>query len=243
MKDNNCSPRLLQPISTVLLIVGTLLLQNLNGSASSLIEFTSPVAQHPAPQPIPLPSPQPSAASQLVSQRVQQELSQQININRSAVRIVRVEPATWADDCLGIPVLGESCTQELTPGWRITALANDQTWEYRANADASQVKFEYSTTEFSRLLQPALDRVLHETARRSDIPVGQLRATQIEEQEWDGCMGINEPEEIGCALIGITGWRIVVTDGGQSWVYHVDATARIMVFNARESQINQYHLP
>jgi hypothetical protein len=238
VKDNNYSSRLLQPISTVLLIVGTLLLQELNGNALPLTEFTSPVIQHPTPQPIPTPLPQPNAVSQSILQRVQQELSQQLNIDRSEVRIVRIEPATWADDCLGIPVSGESCTQELTPGWRITALANDQTWEYRANADVSQVKFEYSTTEFSRLLQPALDRVLHETARRSNIPVGQLRATQIEEQEWDGCMGINEPEEIGCALIGITGWRIVVTDGGQRWVYHIDATARIMVFNARESHIN-----
>ncbi|MBD2000413.1 hypothetical protein H6G00_28070 [Leptolyngbya sp. FACHB-541] len=105
------------------------------------------------------------------------------------------------------------------------------------------MKSEYSTTEFSRFLQTALDRVLHATARQSNIPVGQLRATQIEEREWDGCMGISEPEEVGCAAIGITGWRIVVTDGGQQWVYHTDFDARIMAFNARESQVNQYHLP
>ncbi|MBD1868614.1 hypothetical protein H6F95_15125 [Cyanobacteria bacterium FACHB-471] len=240
MKDDN-TPRLLQPISTVLLIAGTLLLQNLNGSASPLTEFTSPVVQHPTPQPIPLP--QPNAAPQSISQRVQQELSQQLNIDRSEVRIVRIEPTTWADDCLGLPVSGESCTQELTQGWRITASANDQTWGYRTNADVSQVKFEYSTTEISHLLQTALDRVLHDTARQSNIPVGQLRVAQIEEREWDGCMGINEPEEVGCAAIGITGWRIVVTDGGQRWVYHTDFDARIMAFNARESQVNQYHLP
>ncbi|MBD2000414.1 hypothetical protein H6G00_28075 [Leptolyngbya sp. FACHB-541] len=89
MKDNNYSPRLLQPISTVLLIVGTLLLQELNRSALSLTEFTSPVVQHSTPQPILLP--QPNAAPQSILQRVQQELSQQLNIDRSEVRIVRIE--------------------------------------------------------------------------------------------------------------------------------------------------------
>lgn len=110
---------------------------------------------------------------------------------------------------------------------------------YRSNADASQVKLEYSTTEVSRLLQIALDRVVHATARQSNIPVGQLRVAQIEERDWDGCLGIDASEEIGCAAIGITGWRIVITDGRQRWVYHTDASAGIMVLNTRENQIDQ----
>ena len=40
---------------------------------------------------------------------------------------------TWRDSCLGCPKTGESCTQVLTPGYRVMLRVGDATYEYHTD--------------------------------------------------------------------------------------------------------------
>ncbi|MDP8964403.1 MAG: hypothetical protein M3O33_10560 [Cyanobacteriota bacterium] len=61
------------------------------------------------------------------------------------------------------------------------------------------------------------------------IPPGQLRVVSASSERWsDSCLGLGKPEE-SCAVVLIeNGWRIVMSDGRQSWTYRTDGTGRIV---------------
>jgi hypothetical protein len=63
------------------------------------------------------------------------------------------------------------------------------------------------------------DRILQTVATDVNRPVADLRIAAAETATFDGCMGIYVPDQM-CTMIAIFGFRVVVTDGDQSWVYH-----------------------
>ncbi|MBD2114674.1 MULTISPECIES: hypothetical protein [Cyanophyceae] len=73
-------------------------------------------------------------------------------------------------------------------------------------------------------------RILRTVASEVDRPISSLRIAAAETATWDGCMGIYEPDQF-CTMIAISGLRLVVTDGDQSWVYHARRDGREMVQN------------
>ena len=69
-------------------------------------------------------------------------------------------------------------------------------------------------------------RVRRDLARRVSIPARNLRVTEAQRQTWsDACLDLATPGEM-CAQQLVEGWRIVVSHGQQSWVYHTDANGR-----------------
>jgi hypothetical protein len=71
-------------------------------------------------------------------------------------------------------------------------------------------------------------RVRRDLARRIGIPARDLRVTEAQRQTWnDACLELAAPDEM-CAQQLIEGWRIVVANGQQTWVYHTDAQGRSM---------------
>lgn len=69
------------------------------------------------------------------------------------------------------------------------------------------------------LTPEARDRILQTVATDVNRPVTDLRIATAETATFDGCMGIYVPDQM-CTMIAIFGFRVVVTDGDQSWVYH-----------------------
>lgn len=69
------------------------------------------------------------------------------------------------------------------------------------------------------LTSEAQARILQNVAIDLDRPVADLRIAAAEPATFDGCMGLYVPD-LACTAIAIFGWRVVVTDGDQSWVYH-----------------------
>jgi hypothetical protein len=74
------------------------------------------------------------------------------------------------------------------------------------------------------------DRILQTVAAEVDRSAAALDIAAAETAIWDGCMGIYEPDQM-CTMIAISGLRLVVTDGDQSWVYHAHQDGQIMVQN------------
>ena len=74
-----------------------------------------------------------------------------------------------------------------------------------------------------------VNAVRREISSSYRIPLGQLRVASASSERWsDSCLGLGKPEE-SCAVVLIeNGWRVVMSDGRQSWTYRTDGTGRIV---------------
>jgi hypothetical protein len=64
------------------------------------------------------------------------DLAKKIGAPESDIAGVAQEDVTWPDSCLGCVRTGETCSQVLTPGYRIVLRVRDATYEYHTNRGA-----------------------------------------------------------------------------------------------------------
>jgi len=74
-----------------------------------------------------------SAARQDAFKAAAAQLSRDTNAPRDSIAGVSQDEMTWRDSCLGCPKTGESCTQVLTPGYRVVLRVADATYEYHTD--------------------------------------------------------------------------------------------------------------
>jgi hypothetical protein len=77
-----------------------------------------------------------------LQQVVLNRVGQQQNLPPAQLRISKAVAMDWPDACLGLAAGDEFCAQMLTPGWAITVTDGQQTWQYRIDLDATQIKLE-----------------------------------------------------------------------------------------------------
>lgn len=80
-----------------------------------------------------------------VENSVLQHASEQLRLPASALRILRTQPQTWSDNCLGLRDSEIFCTQIPVPGWQVAVASGKQSWIYRTNASGSVIKMEQNT--------------------------------------------------------------------------------------------------
>jgi len=93
------------------------------------------------PSPPPASSPPPPGASSTASPDARRtafraaanELSRQVNAPVDSIAGVSQDETTWNDSCLGCPQTGESCSQVLTPGYRVVLRVSGATYEYHTD--------------------------------------------------------------------------------------------------------------
>ena len=179
---------------------------------------------------------QPAATPRLprqVARRVVRELSQQYNVPRRNLAVIQHSRETWTDGCLGLAAPNERCTTALVEGWRVEVTNGQQNWIYRTDLTAQTLRPEIPDNT-AGLLPEASDRLLQTIAQSENVPLESLSVAEAQPATWDGCMGIFEPDQ-ACTQIAIFGWRAIVTDGNQSWVYHLDQNGDRIVQNATAS--------
>jgi hypothetical protein len=77
-------------------------------------------------------------------------LAERIGLPLSEFRLLRGEPVTWSDGCLGLAESGELCTDALVPGWAIwiyvidakAEIRDQATYQYRTDLEGNAVRFE-----------------------------------------------------------------------------------------------------
>ena len=68
--------------------------------------------------------------------------------------------------------------------------------------------------------------VLNDTAKRTSKTVAALRVTQVEKENWgDSCLGLAQSGKV-CAQVVVPGWKVVVSDGQQEYVYRTDESGK-----------------
>ncbi len=65
-------------------------------------------------------------------------------------------------------------------------------------------------------------------SRQTGVAVGGLRVTESSRHSWpNSCLGLRKTDEL-CAEMIVEGWRVVVSDGRQIWVYRTDSRGKIL---------------
>lgn len=68
--------------------------------------------------------------------------------------------------------------------------------------------------------------VISDLSRRQNIPDRQIRITEATRQTWpDSCLGLSGPNEF-CSQVRTDGWRMVLTENNNRWVYRTDESGR-----------------
>lgn len=63
-------------------------------------------------------------------------------------------------------------------------------------------------------------------SRRVGVPAGKLRVLESTAKTWpDSCLGLAGADEV-CGAALVNGWRVVLTNGKQRWVYRTDRPGR-----------------
>lgn len=84
----------------------------------------------------------PSELPEPVEAAVLTEVSEMAGIQADEVEVVDAEAEEWPDACLGLPEDDEVCAQVITPGWRVTVQAGEETYVVRTNEDGTAVRVE-----------------------------------------------------------------------------------------------------
>ncbi|MEG4457758.1 hypothetical protein [Microcoleus sp. N9_A1] len=65
-------------------------------------------------------------------------------------------------------------------------------------------------------------------SRQTGIAANKLKVTESSGQSWPNtCLGLSKADEI-CGQMIVEGWRVVVSDGRQTWVYRTNARGNIL---------------
>ncbi|MEM8505891.1 MAG: hypothetical protein AAF716_22395 [Cyanobacteria bacterium P01_D01_bin.1] len=181
---------------------------------------------HGTPVSVPLP-PEP------VSDRVLATAAQDLGLPQSELSILRVNEETWTDGCLGIGLPDEGCLQTLIEGWQLEVFHDSQSWFYRTDATGESVRQSYLDNN----LPPSLSEiVLSKAAMDNDTARESLEVFKAEPRTWDGCLGIEEHNQV-CPQAVYFGWRVTVVGENQLLVYHTDMLGYQVRLNLQESAI------
>jgi hypothetical protein len=93
-------------------------------------------AQNIDPASVATQAPVQMAANQLAAM---QALATKYNISIDQIHLVKFEPMTWPDGCLGVVLPGVMCTMQQVQGYSLTFEANGRQYEYHTNQDGSSV--------------------------------------------------------------------------------------------------------
>ncbi|HEY9750849.1 MAG TPA: hypothetical protein V6C63_19365 [Allocoleopsis sp.] len=84
---------------------------------------------------------------------------------------------------------------------------------------------------------PLGNLIRQDLARRINVAPGKLRVTSAEPKVWnDGCLELGTASEI-CLQAQVPGWRVVVSDGRQSWVYHSDQNGQTLRLETNATKV------
>lgn len=207
---------------------------------SSAIALGGPIALAQSPQPNPnrptQPDPRPMLPAATRS-RILAVAARDLGRSPRSLAVREVSRATWSDGCLGLGGPAELCLQAQVPGWAIEVGDRNgwgpPSWFYRADHTGSVIR----RAPEQRSLSPEVEqRLISKAAQLLKVPARSLGITALVRQTWDGCMGISGGQMQPCTAIAIDGWRAILANETQSFVFHLDRTATNVRYNALASE-------
>lgn len=83
-----------------------------------------------------------------------------------------------------------------------------------------------NTNELSQLPAEIASALREDLQRKIGIPPTQVKVAEAERQTWpNSCLGLAKSDEL-CAQMLVEGWRVVLSDDSETWVYRTDDRGR-----------------
>jgi hypothetical protein len=157
-----------------------------------------------------------------VRDRIKADLASQLGIPTTDLTISQHSRETFSDSCLGLGGPAESCLAVLTEGWQVEVVyaQTGERYVYRSDLSGNQVR--QMTSEYG-LPTAVRDRIFATAVSDGLNPSTSLGIIATESRVWNGCYGLAAVDEV-CTTVAIPGWRVVISDGQQYWVYHASMT-------------------
>ncbi|MEH1845068.1 MAG: hypothetical protein V7L25_08715 [Nostoc sp.] len=195
-------------------------------SANFLIETSNEVVKDNV-KPNRLPRP--------VTKAVLRDLTRKQGILTRELQIIDYNQQTWRNGCLELPQPDQLCTQALVPGWRLVVSNDKQNWIYHTNSNGRSLRLASANTSSDKLPESVKNAVLQAASKRLQQPISQLTIIQAQQQTWrDGCLELPNADEF-CTQALVSGWRVVVSRGEQTLVYHTNQTGSAIRLNQKAS--------
>lgn len=97
------------------------------------------------------------------------------------------------------------------------------------------IKENLTTNKLPRRVASA---VLRDASKRWQISPKELEIIESTPQTWNnGCLGLSQPDEI-CTQALVPGWKVVVSDGKQKWIYHTNSNGRLLRIASTHPELN-----
>lgn len=94
-----------------------------------------------------------------------------------------------------------------------------------------------ANSQSDRVPPKVVKAVIADLSQQQNLPPEKLKVTKYSRESWsDGCLGLAQPEEI-CSQAIVEGWRVVVSDGSQKWIYRTDNSGRNVRLEAPQSKV------
>ncbi len=121
--------------------------------------------------------------------------------------------------------------------------SNDDKSDRRSNDDDDDNRDRRGGNTSSQLPDRVVNAVLVDLSKQTRLSARQLQITQYSRQTWsDACLGLAKPGEIYSQAV-VEGWRVVVSNGQQNWVYRTDRSGRVLRLEARNTANSLNNLP
>ncbi|BAT54458.1 hypothetical protein NOS3756_34280 [Nostoc sp. NIES-3756] len=115
-------------------------------------------------------------------------------------------------------------------GFTFIKSASASSTDFLAQTPNEQLKQNIRT---DRLPRSVANAILRDISRRQGSFAGAFQITESSQQTWrNSCLELQRPEEL-CSQALVPGWRVVVSRGRQSWVYHSNQTGSVIRLNER----------
>jgi hypothetical protein len=168
-----------------------------------------------------------------VVKAVREDITRRTGIPSGRVRILRYSRQAWPDACLGLRRNDEYCAEVVTPGWRVFATGDRQTWVYRSDEQGRKLRLEDKSA--IELPESVKDAVFRDIEERFKINPNGLRVTDADSRSWsDGCLGLPRQGQV-CKQTTVPGWRVTVVKNNSQWVYRTNTNGTIVKFDERSS--------
>ncbi|MGB3650050.1 MAG: hypothetical protein WBA41_02425 [Rivularia sp. (in: cyanobacteria)] len=150
------------------------------------------------------------------------------------LRIVSFKPANWEYGCEDFS-FNNPCDRTNVSGWEVTVSGNSQTSVFFTDATGNQVKLSNQNQTPSQLPRVVSGAILRDATQWSGLSQRAIRIVKSERQIWSNPCYLTFNRICNKAFIRTPGWIVTVEANNQTWIYHANDNASIVVLDRTQS--------
>ncbi len=151
------------------------------------------------------------------------------------LKIVSFKPANWEYGCEDFS-FNNPCDRVDVSGWEVTVTGDSKTWVFLTDATGNQVKLSNQNNQpTSGLPEAVSDAIVGDAAQWSGLSRRRIRIVGSERKVWDNPCFLTFNRICNKALIPTPGWIVTLEANNQTWVYHANDNASIIVLDRSRS--------